>query len=261
MAVRFLLRRADFVWIREQCTYDLLRRLGVPAEHLEVAPDLAFALPAAPLETVWARERLDPDSIARPWTAISPSSLAVRLGGRGNAYIEAMVRLCTHLHGRYGGSVFLVPHEVTPPHHGPDDRTVARAIKRLCGSPRWLYPLEEDHGPSVLKGLIGSCDAVVAARMHAAIAGLSLGIPTIAVAWSHKYRGLMQDVGLGQYLWDQGKDSPEALCKLYDSLWHHRSSVKTQLDNYTTSARLRISEIVARIACHIERVPISAAAA
>ena len=41
-------------------------------------------------------------------------------------------------------------------------------------------------------GLIaGACDAIVTSRFHAMIAGLSAGVPSLVIGWSHKYREVL----------------------------------------------------------------------
>jgi polysaccharide pyruvyl transferase WcaK-like protein len=38
--------------------------------------------------------------------------------------------------------------------------------------------------------------------MHSCIAALSSNVPTLALGWSHKYRGIMKEVGLERYVFD-----------------------------------------------------------
>ena len=168
--VRYFLDRAELVYIRERRTAAILADLGVRPDRIEVAPDVAFTLPAASAEPIWAGERMDPDRIPRPWVALSVSALVLGLRHMGQRYLREMIELSHHLRRRYDASVFLVPHEISPTGLGSDDRSAASVLRARMGGPRWLYTIQGDYGPDVLKGLISRCDAVVAARMHAAIA-------------------------------------------------------------------------------------------
>jgi colanic acid/amylovoran biosynthesis protein len=246
--VRYFMNRAELVYIREQRTAAILSRLGVRPDRIEVAPDVAFALPAASPERIWTGERIDPDRIPRPWIALSLSAFALGLRPHGRRYLEEMIGLCGHLHARYDASIFLVPHELSPTPGGFDDRGAAALLRSRMGAPPWLHAIEGDYGPDVLKGLISRCDAAVAARMHAAIAGLSTGVPTIPVAWSHKYGGLMEDIGLAGYVWNQGARLPPDLTDLFDRLWERREPIRAHLRDFGAYARDRVSEVVGRLA-------------
>jgi colanic acid/amylovoran biosynthesis protein len=48
-----------------------------------------------------------------------------------------------------------------------------------------------------LKGLIGRCEFFVGSRMHACIAALSQRIPTVGIAYTRKFRGVFETVGVG----------------------------------------------------------------
>ena len=248
--VRHLLNRASLVYIRERRTRELLLRVGVRPDRLRLAPDVAFALPAASPAPIWASEGWDPAVVPRPWVGLSISLLALRLAKRrnGNRYLEEIVRLCQHVRSKYGASLLVIPHEVDPSGGGPDDRSAAEVLFETLGRPAWMHSIRGDYDPSCLKGLIGECDALVASRMHAAIAGLSSGVPTVAAAWSHKYEGVLLEIGLADFVWDQrGPDAPR-LDTLFDRLWLERDRIRSRLVDYTARARLEIAETIARLA-------------
>lgn len=254
--VRYLLDRAELVYIRERKTAAILADLGVCPDRIEVAPDLAFVLSPASVEPVWVGERMDPDRIPRPWIALSVSALLLGLRHRGERYLREMAKLCGHLHRRYGASIILVPHEISPtPFGSDDDRSAASVLQSRMGGPHWLYAIQGDYGPQTLKGLIGRCDAVVAARMHAAIAGLSSGVATLPVAWSHKYVGLMEDIGLANYVWHWSGEGSASLCDLFDRMWERREPIRVQLLDYCAQAQGRISAVVGRLATYLGSAP------
>jgi colanic acid/amylovoran biosynthesis protein WcaK/AmsJ len=113
-----------------------------------------------------------------------------------------------------------------------------------------MHSLRGDYGPSHLKGFIAECDVLVASRMHAAIAGLSSGIPTLLVVWSHKYAGLMEEIELDGCVWDQNAPA-EPLVGLFERLWNRRDAVRRHLLDYTARARREIAATTERIAACI----------
>jgi colanic acid/amylovoran biosynthesis protein len=249
---RYCLDRAKLIYIRERRTREILAGLGVRPDRIHLAPDVAFALPASPARSVWTGEGLADDRIPRPWVALSVSGLSLRLaaGGRENPYLEELAQLSQHVHRHLGGSVLLVPHEINPPYYGPDDRSAADRLLERMGRPAWIYSIRGDYDPSRLKGLIGECDALVASRMHAAIAGLSSGIPTLLMAWSHKYAGLMEEVGLDDCVWDQHGPAG-SLVGHFERLWRRRDTVRRHLLDYTARARREVAAMTERIAACI----------
>ncbi len=63
-----------------------------------------------------------------------------------------------------------------------------------------IHIIKNDYSPPEIKGLLGTCDFVISTKMHACIAAVSQCIPAIAIAWSHKYRGVMRDIGLENFV-------------------------------------------------------------
>lgn len=72
--------------------------------------------------------------------------------------------------------------------------------------------------------------------MHAAIAALSSNVPTIMLSWSHKYSGLMQEIGLEHCVWQSGGCAAE-LEQLIDWTWERRGPIRAVLEAYNETAR------------------------
>jgi colanic acid/amylovoran biosynthesis protein len=63
--------------------------------------------------------------------------------------------------------------------------------------------------PRGLKYSLGTASLVVASRYHAIVSGLSQGVPTVIVGWSHKYEELARDFGVPEWVW-HGPDDGRA---------------------------------------------------
>jgi len=53
-----------------------------------------------------------------------------------------------------------------------------------------------DPDPLVLKAMLAQAAIVVASRFHAVVGALAMGVPSVALGWSHKYAELVSDFGV-----------------------------------------------------------------
>jgi len=249
---RYCLNQARLIYIRERRTWRVLTDLGVKTCLVDLAPDVAFTLPAASAEEVnqiFFSEHPNVQTLPRPWVGISTSSLFFTRLSRSNRklFLRRIIELALHVNHTIGGSIFLVPHEIRPPQLGIDDVCAADIVAKALECPPWLHVIRGNYGPSEIKGIVSCFDAFVACRMHAGIAALSSGIPTAMISWSHKYAGVMEEVGLPEFVWDLLAPGGTHLSNVFDELWRQRRSVSERLRDFNTRAQFDISRAVEKI--------------
>jgi len=85
------------------------------------------------------------------------------------------------------------------------------------------------------KGIIASCHFFIGSRMHACIAALSQGIPTVGVAYSKKFRGVFETLGVGEMVIDarfiDNKGAIEAICENYKNRERIAGRIREKVDN------------------------------
>jgi polysaccharide pyruvyl transferase WcaK-like protein len=64
--------------------------------------------------------------------------------------------------------------------------------------------------PSKVKSVISQCNFFIGSRMHSCIAALSSGIPTVGIAYSKKFIGVFESVGVRELVVDARSDSIES---------------------------------------------------
>ena len=95
---------------------------------------------------------------------------------------------------QYQDSQFIfIPHVTYRNDHENDDRIVGREIYSNVSCKDRVCLIEGDYTCEESKGVIGMCDLFIGARTHATIASISQRIPTIALAYSAKAFGIMED--------------------------------------------------------------------
>jgi polysaccharide pyruvyl transferase WcaK-like protein len=72
---------------------------------------------------------------------------------------------------------------------------------------RRIHWVDYDVNTAGIRRILRVCQALVTSRFHAMVAGLSLGIPTLVISWSHKYGEVLEQFDLDA--WEIGFDDPE----------------------------------------------------
>src|SRR5262249_25954235 len=89
------------------------------------------------------------------------------------------------------------------------------------------------------KGLIQGSRYLIGERMHACIAGLSTAVPTIALGYSVKAQGIMEDL-LGSKVSDDGLHLPVAadgLAREIDAITRNNAGIRQRLAEAAVQAK------------------------
>lgn len=129
------------------------------------------------------------------------------------AYVRGMVALVDELLSAIPCIILLIPHVES---FGllVNEHELHVRVREECSRPDRVTVCGADDGAAATKAVIGTCDLFIGGRMHANIAALSQCIPTIGVSYSHKFRGIMRDLGQEEYVTDLfAPDEVSALAK------------------------------------------------
>jgi len=229
-------RRSKLVTVREQISYDYVTKdLGLPKELVKHTADPAFLLnplPAQAVSRLLASSGITGD---RPKIAIGVSQGISRYADCNyDQHLKAWYAVVEMLLNELDAEVLLVPHvqEISPSNN---DKILASNLLRLLDFNPRVHIAGADHTASEFKGLIAGCDIVISERMHAAIAGLSSGVCTVAVGYSIKAEGIMTNL-LGKESLHNGLLIPiqqfldaDAACAAIRTAWGRREEVSSQL--------------------------------
>jgi len=245
------LRSADLITIRENQTNRILSSHGI-IDNVRRTQDLAFLLSpsgADELQRLLNQEQLDPST---KWMGVSVSSIIAGYAfsdlpstDREEAYLNAVAAFCDKSYELYGLCTLFVPHVVIP--GKSDDRRVTSQVQDRMRHKETSHIISGAYTGAQLKALIGVCQFFVGSRMHATIAALSQGIPTVTLVYNHKTLGINGDV-LNQhdYLIDIrciGSNTFEAtLNECFARLVTNAESVRTALQSILPKIREGSSE-------------------
>ncbi|MCA1991989.1 MAG: polysaccharide pyruvyl transferase family protein [Coleofasciculus sp. S288] len=231
-------RRSTLITVRERLSYNYVTKdLGLSPDLVKLTADPAFLLqPPSPQEVANLRKfyGITED---RPVIAIATSQGISHYAGCDlDKHLKAWGEVVQMLLDEFDAQVLVVPH-VQEIYASNDDRIMATHLLRSLNFDSRVRLVSADHSASEFKGLIGSCDMVVAERMHAAIAGLSSGVCTVAVGYSIKAEGIMTELLGAESLHDgllipvQQFLDPSAACATIRTAWNRRQEVAEQLQN------------------------------
>ena len=253
----WLLRRSSLLIARDKRSQEIAQSLVGNRTKVWLSPDVAFELAVEPPERVEiAPEPAVPGTIAPRTVGINLNGLMFNGGyTRDNMfslkldYRDFIQRLIVELLGKHDGEILLVPHTITP--HGisesdneanewlwnwlPDD--LKPRVRRVEG----VYSCHE------IKWIIGQCDFFIGSRMHACIAALSQGIPCVGVAYSMKFKGVFESVGMEDWVIDgRDLDAGEVLAATLER-FGRRNEVRDGLKARVGQAKQSLATVFARI--------------
>lgn len=229
-----------FRWLvpRESLTYEAMCKSGF-GEKTILTPDPAFLLPSVecPLPSIF-REH---DTVG-----INVSPLVIKRGKTPGIVYENYCALIRDILKETSMNVALIPHVVWQ--HEDDRVPLSKLYEEFRETGRVV--LLKDCNCMELKGYISRCRFFVGARTHATIAAYSSGVPTLAVGYSVKARGIAADL-LGT---DQGYVIPVQtmatkldLSLAFKNLMQQEEQVKTTLLEQIKKYPERLYEAAARV--------------
>ncbi len=252
----YLLRRSSVILARDRYSQHVAQELVGPKREVWLCPDVAFALePVVP-----PRIQLDPPPEpsaldARPATApigLNVNGLMYNGGytrrnmfGLRLDYAAFVPELIGALLREHPGELWLVPHTYGPPESVESDPEACRRVRAALPEAlrRRVRLVAGEYDCHELKGIIGQCDFFVGSRMHACIAALSQGVPCVGVAYSMKFKGVFETVGMEEWVVDGREVSTGPAVARVLERYRQRDRVREDLQRRSQEARQRLSEV------------------
>lgn len=254
-----LVRAATLAYSRDEASHEqLLDLLGAdadPARH-RLGVDMAFALepeypgPRLPADI---RTELLPDASARPRVGINVSGLLYNDPAARDRFRLALdygstVRRLVTWFARQDCDIFLVPHVVPRTTRGSnthdDDARACRDIEASLPHARVrIVPAGLD--AAATKWVISRMDWFCGTRMHSTVAALSSGVPTAAIAYSMKTRGVFDSCGQGGEVIEARHTGDEDCLRRVQDSWQRRARVRESLLTRLGAVHRQASEQVA----------------
>ena len=224
---RWLMTRCRAVVVRDHLSLTVLRDMKVRTEIIE-ATDVAFRLPYRPADTSGAIK-----------IGINISGLLFHGGyNRQNMFqlvvdYPRLVRAVLAWFDRQPEcEVHLISHVISETAPVEDDYRVAQHLAadfpRMIVAPRFA-------SPSAAKSYISGMDFFCGSRMHACIAAVSSGVPTVPVSYSRKFTGLFESLGYSPVA-DCKTESEAQILETIRSGFQQRETLKARAQSARSTA-------------------------
>ncbi len=255
--VRKILDSCVLIASREIGGLDELQKLfgGWLPERAVVCPDIAFDLDAVRVDAAREPSVLGQQD-ERPLIGLNVSGLlylSERKFGLRDSYARLIRATAEWVLQHPGRRLLLVPHVIPtkPPaqvHKRVDrkgdvtDTAACRLVQEEL-EPRFgdrIHCLGWPYTEGETKYLIGSCDFMIGARMHACVASISQGIPTVTLAYSKKAQGVMGHLGRWAPVVDLREHTVDECIEFIDRWYEMRSEVRAALAPIVARVRTEV---------------------
>lgn len=185
---RIMLNRAKIVAVREPYSLANAINMGIRKDRLKLVPDMSFLTPA--ISDNEALRILGEESCIECnkmliGILLSPKLLTWGTSSREIAYV------IDRLIEQFNATVLFIPHG-TSVHAGFDCRMFCLQVRNMLKNKERTIILTKEHTVEELWGVIRLCDIIISTLGHPVIASLKLGVPVIALSYSHKTPGIMK---------------------------------------------------------------------
>lgn len=230
-----MIESADAYFTRDDVSQKFVSELlGEPLDAIPKLADIAFHFPFPKIDgKQLLKQNQYSNALQLRVVGISPNMrIYERMPGKGvdNSYVKAIIRIITSL--QLDTHIVLIPNEIRPPGDSlPDDSFLCQTIYNAINSCENITLIKGYYSAEEIKSVIRETDLIIASRFHSLIFALSLGIPCLAISWSHKYRELFKLFDLERFVVeDEGMDEKKILA-LYHELRLNRVELSEKIQN------------------------------
>jgi colanic acid/amylovoran biosynthesis protein len=240
LMAKYILKRANMIFCRDSNGAEFIKNMLHSNDEngkIKFASDVAFILDAAKPADLSAL----PDTKSGRVILAGVNISGLLLNGdytRKNMFglrtnYRQLVQEIIELLLQYDKVVILlVPHVFPPPGlevESDIDACMSLYEQLIPKYPGRIYIIKNRHNQGEIKHIIGRCDFFVGSRMHACIAALSQCIPAVGLAYSRKFTGVFESIGMGDCVADAKNSDMEQVLGKVRWAFENRNAIRIHL--------------------------------
>jgi polysaccharide pyruvyl transferase CsaB len=187
------LKYADEITVRDKFSAELLRKCGVKRE-VSILPDPALFLSPAPESR--AKEILREEGVpedGRQKIGISLRYWQAFDEAQQKRFANSVRKAMETVAGKSDVSFVMVPFQL-PPALG--DVGLMEEIAAGSACENRTHVIRGSYSPAEIKAVLGQMDLMLGMRLHSLIFSMTMGVPSIALSYTHKVMSVMETFGL-----------------------------------------------------------------
>jgi polysaccharide pyruvyl transferase WcaK-like protein len=106
-----------------------------------------------------------------------------------------------------------------------------------------IFLAEGEYNHNEIKYAIGMCDLFIGSRMHTCIAALSQYIPAVGLAYSKKFSGVFESVGMQESVIDMRNTTQDEILTSLEKVFNLREVTAAQLVKIIPEVKTQILNI------------------
>ena len=250
---RFILKSSSCILSRDREGLIIVEKVlkEVDSKKVKLCPDVAFTLESVKPNKPEIKPPIN-NGLEVPLIGINVNGLMYNGGyTRANMfglkcdYKSFVHKIVVKLIEKTSAHILLVPHTFGPSGDINSDPDACKDVLNSFANSykNRVHLVLHEYNQSEIKGIINFCDFFIGSRMHACIAGLSQGIPTIGVAYSRKFKGVFDLIGSGDTVLDaRSLDEETVIIKIMDC-YEKRNEIRSDVKENIAAAQERIMAV------------------
>lgn len=250
-----ILKKAKAVYSRDKDGVQCARRLlgDKDADKVKLCPDVAFVLDAQPWDDRAIEQIVAAKDKGRQIIGLNVNGLLYNGGytqnnmfGLAVDYPQLIKQIVDSFLAMDDVAIVLTPHVFPEDILAVENDSIAcRAVydsltKEHQGN--MILP-EKQPDQGQIKYLIGKCDFFVGSRMHSCIAALSQSVPAVGLAYSKKFKGVFQTIGLQDFVVDLRSSSADHVLEKVSNAYGQRDIVEKDLKQVGRQTKEKVLSI------------------
>ncbi len=224
----FVLNKVDAIFVRENISKNLLiNKMKIMHPEIIQTTDAGFLFSSNEAEKM----KLELENIG-----VDLNKLRIGITVRNwlsktnqNKFENSIVEFIEKVSEKYNASIILIAQVITSTHN-EDDREVNKRIYSKLKNKKNVFLLNKEYSHFEVKGIYENLDYLIGTRMHSIIFSLTGRIPCLAIEYEYKTRGIMNDLGLGNWVIKMEDITFSNLLSKFDELVDNKDTYLSTLD-------------------------------